>query len=227
MKIQCLCILIITYMLVLLPFAHANSFNADGSSCNISAATTLQQLCPAGFGMPNYPPVASQISNNPNNANMIVQAAKYNAVPVNLALAVAASEGGMSSCAGSNTGVKGPMQVTIGTANGYGLNRNINTQNIKAGVLTLKHAISVCGSSSDIACLASVYNGSTAAQQKTWTGHVSNYLGQMASKNLSLPMGCNVCTGSGGLTTPNNAAGTVGTPSPTNNWISSSTPLTT
>lgn len=171
--------------------ALANQYNADAASCDGSSPKTLAQLCPGGFGVPSYPNIGSQMANQPNNANMIIDAAKKAGIDPKLALAVAGAEGGMSSCAGSFSGVKGPMQLTQSTGNSYGQNRDINSQNITGGVAVLKAAIASCGSSTNIACLASRYNGSTQAEQTNWTTKVTQYKGQLDSMaTSSIPSGC-------------------------------------
>ena len=83
------------------------------------------------------------------------------------ALGVAFHESRFDSNAGSPTGVRGVMQLTQRTARSLGYDRNINEQNIQGGMQALRNAVDRCGST-DYACLARNYNGSTPAQQAAW-----------------------------------------------------------
>src|SRR5215207_8039325 len=60
------------------------------------------------------------------------------------------------------------MQLTKRTGQDLGgFDRDINEQNIEGGVKLLGKAIGRCGET-DFKCLASMYNGSTAAEQSGW-----------------------------------------------------------
>lgn len=105
---------------------------------------------------------------------MIVAAAEQQGVPADLALAVSYHESeGFNSCAGSSTGVVGPMQLTKGTAKSLGYDRDVNEQNIQGGVAVLKQAVNACGTT-NYACLSAHYNGSTATQQAQWARGVAS-----------------------------------------------------
>lgn len=109
--------------------------NGDGLLKN---NTPLDQRRPNGFGQFNPGSLQQAINNQPTNIEMIVAAAEQQGVPVDLALAVSYHESeGFNSCAGSDTGVKGPMQLTKNTGNGLGYNRDINEQNIMGGMKLL------------------------------------------------------------------------------------------
>ena len=126
----------------------------------LNSDTSLATLCPNGFGQFQPGSIQNAINNQQGNTQMIVAAAEQDGVPVDLALAVAYHESeGFNSCAGSDTGVKGPMQLTQTTARGLGYNRDINEQNIKGGMAVLKRAFDICGAT-NYACLSSNYNGS-------------------------------------------------------------------
>jgi soluble lytic murein transglycosylase-like protein len=108
------------------------------------------------------------------NVKLIRYYAQKYGVPEGLALSVAYQESRLDSCAGSPTGVKGVMQLTKGTGNGMGFDRDINEQNIEGGVKYLGMGVSKCGAS-NYSCLSSWYNGSDAAQQKQWAGGVGRW----------------------------------------------------
>lgn len=96
----------------------------------------------------------------------------------------------MSACAGSHTGVQGPMQLTQATGRSFGMDRGILSENINGGVLTLKDAIRRCGGDSNIRCLADKYNGSTEAERRNWTSGVTRRLA--ALQTTPIPNGCDV-----------------------------------
>lgn len=132
------------------------------TNCNISQKEKNRRL---------YRSPAHAVKEDAKNVELIKHyAEKYN-VPVGLALAVAHAESGISTCSGSPTGVKGVMQLTKRTGKGMGFDRDINEENIEGGVKYLGMGVNKCGST-DYACLASWYNGSTAAEQKNWAGKV-------------------------------------------------------
>lgn len=132
------------------------------TNCNISQKEKNRRL---------YRSPAQAVQEDAKNVELIKHyAEKYN-VPVGLALAVAHAESGISTCSGSPTGVKGVMQLTKRTGKNMGFDRDINEENIEGGVKYLGLGVNKCGST-DYACLASWYNGSTAAEQKNWAGKV-------------------------------------------------------
>lgn len=179
-------------------FGQSANYVRDGSSCDLNDGTTLRELCPNGMGLPTYPSTQDMMTRSPNIANMVVDAANQYGVDPRLALAVSAHEGAMSACAGSFSGVQGPMQLTQATGRSYGMDRGVLSQNIKGGMLTLKAAIKSCGGSSNIRCLADRYNGSTESQRRNWTNDVTRRLAGL--QTASIPAGCNgsaVCSGPG------------------------------
>jgi len=132
------------------------------TNCNISQKEKNRRL---------YRSPAQAVKEDAKNVELIkYYAEKYN-VPIGLALSVAHAESGISTCSGSPTGVKGVMQLTKRTGKGMGFDRDINEENIEGGVKYLGMGVNKCGST-DYACLASWYNGSTAAEQKNWAGKV-------------------------------------------------------
>ncbi|WP_457661949.1 transglycosylase SLT domain-containing protein [Sinorhizobium medicae] len=132
------------------------------TNCNISQKEKNRRL---------YRSPAQAVNEDANNVELIKHYAKKHNVPVGLALSVAHAESGISTCSGSPTGVKGVMQLTKRTGKGMGFDRDINEENIEGGVKYLGIGVNKCGST-DYACLASWYNGSTAAEQKNWAGKV-------------------------------------------------------
>ena len=170
--------------------ADANGFNRDAHSCDLAQRTSLRELCPTGFGMPAYGSTPDIMARNPNIAGMVVDSAKRYGVDPRLALAVSAHEGAMSACAGSFSGVQGPMQLTRETGRGYGLDRDILVDNIDGGMLTLRDAIRGCGGDRNIRCLADRYNGSTEAQRRRWTADVTQRLASLNQPGQAAPAGC-------------------------------------
>ncbi|WP_284283886.1 transglycosylase SLT domain-containing protein [Mesorhizobium amorphae] len=189
------------------PVAQANSFDQDASSCDLHDKTTLRSLCTNGAGLPSYPSTQEMMERSPNIANMIVDAANKYGVDPKLALAVSAHEGAMSACAGSFSGVLGPMQLTGATGRAYGMDRGILSENIEGGVMTLRDAVKSCGGTSSIRCLADRYNGSTESQRRNWTNDVNRRYAALNSAGQSIPQGCGaqaVCQmGPGDFPTPN------------------------
>ena len=153
--------------------------------------TPLSQLCPSGFGQFNPGSISNAMSDQQDNVNMITSAAEDAGVPADLALAVAYHESeGFNSCAGSPTGVKGPMQLTQDTAKGYGFDRNINEQNIKGGMAVLKDTIAACGTT-NFTCLAAHYNGSpTPGEQAGWARGVKKANDQLKNDTALLAQSC-------------------------------------
>lgn len=172
------------------PAFSQNAYSRDGSSCDLNSRTRLSELCPNGMGMPTYGSQADLIANNPNIAAMIVQASQEYGVDPNLALAVSGHEGAMSACAGSFSGVQGPMQLTQGTGRLFGMDRGVLSDNIRGGVLTLRDAVRRCGGTSDMRCIANIYNGSTESQRQQWTRDVQNRYAQMQNGNATAPPPC-------------------------------------
>jgi hypothetical protein len=174
-----------------LDVAAQNSFSRDGTSCDLNSRQRLSDVCPNGFGMPSGGSQADLLARFPNIAGMIVQAANEYGVDPRVALAVAGHESRMSACAGSPTGVQGPMQLTITTGRGFDMDRGILSENIRGGMLTLRDAIRRCGGTGNIRCLADRYNGSNEGERVSWTDGVTNRLSQMNSQNLQMPAACN------------------------------------
>jgi hypothetical protein len=166
-------------------------FNSDAQTCSSDQNTTLRDLCPNGFGQPDWSGgMQAYINRQPNIANMIVDSARRNGIDPNLALAVAGTESGLSACSGSFSGVRGPMQLTRDTARGYGYDRDVLTGNIDGGMRTLRDAIRSCGGTSNIRCLADRYNGSTETERVNWTNKTTLNLAQMKNGTASAPAGC-------------------------------------
>lgn len=132
------------------------------TNCNISRKEKHRRL---------YRSPAQAVKEDAKNIELIKHYAEKHSVPVGLALSVAHAESGISTCSGSPTGVKGVMQLTKRTGKGMGFDRDINEENIEGGVKYLGMGVNKCGST-DYSCLASWYNGSTAAEQKNWAGKV-------------------------------------------------------
>lgn len=133
------------------------------TNCNISQKEKNRRL---------YRSPAQAVKEDAKNVELIKHYAEKYDVPVGLALAVAHAESGISTCSGSPTGVKGVMQLTKKTGQGMGFDRDINEENIEGGVKYLGMGVNKCGST-DYACLASWYNGSTATEQANWAGKVA------------------------------------------------------
>lgn len=174
------------------------------TNCNISQKEENRRL---------YRSPAQAVSEDTSNVELIKHYAdKYN-VPVGLALSVAHAESGISTCSGSPTGVKGVMQLTKRTGKGMDLDRDINEENIEGGVKYLGLGVNKCGTT-DYTCLASWYNGSTAAEQKNWAGKVGRnhgwfnaYAGGSNIEEISSPsFKSTVDYGSGATRNANGAA---------------------
>jgi soluble lytic murein transglycosylase-like protein len=106
-----------------------------------------------------------------DNAALIVEAAIQHSAPPDLALAVAYHESRIDTCAASPTGVKGVMQMTESTAEWLGFDRDVNADNIQAGVKFLARIVRTCGRSY-YRCLAARYNGSTRRERRRWAAGV-------------------------------------------------------
>ncbi|GLK73659.1 transglycosylase SLT domain-containing protein [Ancylobacter dichloromethanicus] len=145
---------------------------ADGDRM-LQNRDSLVSLCPDGFTSKSGGSLPTAMKNQPNNVAMVYAAAQNAGVPTDLALAVSYHESvGFNSCAGSDTGVKGPMQLTKKTGAQYGYNRDINQENILGGMQVLKAAYNACGY--DYSCLASRYNGSPRpGEQAGWAKGVA------------------------------------------------------
>ncbi len=163
----------------------------DGNAA-LNQNTSLQSLCPGGFtsnaGALGPSDISAAMNAQPDNVAMIKAAAANAGVPADLALAVSFQESRFNSCAGSPTGVKGPMQLTQGTARALGYNRDINEQNIKGGMAVLKQAVNKCGTT-NYACLSASYNGSNPTQQAQWAEGVQNADNKLQN-NPSLVASC-------------------------------------
>ena len=160
--------------------------------------TPLSQLCPKGFGQFSPGSVQQAIGRQSTNVSMITAAAEQQGVPVDLALAVSYHESeGFNSCAGSDTGVKGPMQLTQRTANSLGYNRDINEQNIMGGMKLLKQCDNRCGDTA-FACLSACYNGSPRpGEQAGWARGVQNAYGKLHNDPSLLASALSACSSSG------------------------------
>ncbi|ANH08615.1 transglycosylase SLT domain-containing protein [Shinella sp. HZN7] len=172
------------------------------TNCNISQKEKNRRL---------YRSPAQAVKEDAKNVELIKHYAEKYDVPVGLALSVAHAESGISTCSGSPTGVKGVMQLTKKTGKGMGFDRDINEENIEGGVKYLGMGVNKCGST-DYACLASWYNGSTAAEQKNWAGKVGRnhawfnaYSGGSNIEDISSPS-FYVDYGSGATRSSNSAA---------------------
>jgi hypothetical protein len=152
--------------------------------------TPLSQACPNGFGQQKFGSIQDQITTHQENTSMIVAAAEQQGVPADLALAVSYHESeGFNSCAGSATGVVGPMQLTKGTARSLGYDRDINEQNIQGGVAVLKQAVNACGAT-NYSCLSAHYNGSTVTQQAQWAAGVASADGKLKADPAMVASAC-------------------------------------
>ncbi|RWO03507.1 MAG: hypothetical protein EOS07_33885 [Mesorhizobium sp.] len=116
------------------------------------------------------------LARDAGNVSLIRYYAKKYGISEGLALSVSYQEARFDTCAGSHTGVKGAMQLTKGTGRGLGFDRDINEQNIEGGVKLLSQAVKKCGGT-NYTCLASYYNGSTAAEQANWAAGVGRWHG--------------------------------------------------
>ena len=154
--------------------------------------TPLADLCPKGFGQFHPQSIGQAIKDQQSNAKMIVAAAQDGGVPVDLALAVSYHESeGFNSCAGSDTGVKGPMQLTQATGRSYGYNRDVNEQNVKGGMAALKSAVDKCGGATDFTCLARYYNGSPRpGEHAGWARGVQRDYGELRSNPVLAASAC-------------------------------------
>lgn len=174
------------------------------TNCNISQKEKNRRL---------YRSPAQAVKEDAKNVELIKHYAEKYDVPVGLALSVAHAESGISTCSGSPTGVKGVMQLTKRTGKGMGFDRDVNEENIEGGVKYLGMGVNKCGST-DYACLASWYNGSTAAEQKNWAGKVGRnhtwfnaYAGSSNIEDISSPSYKSyVDYGSGATRSSNSAA---------------------
>ncbi|WP_421580984.1 transglycosylase SLT domain-containing protein [Shinella sp. M31] len=175
------------------------------TNCNISRKEKNRRL---------YRSPARAVNEDADNVELIKHYAEKHNVPVGLALAVAHAESGISTCSGSPTGVKGVMQLTKRTGKGMGFDRDINEENIEGGVKYLGMGVNKCGST-DYACLASWYNGSTAAEQNNWAGKVgrnhawfNSYAGGSNIEDISSPSYKSYVDYGSGATRSSNSAAT-------------------
>jgi hypothetical protein len=173
--------------------------------------TPLSQLCPNGFGQFNPGSLQQAIGNQPTNVAMITAAAEQQGVPVDLALAVSYHESeGFNSCAGSDTGVKGPMQLTQRTGNSLGYNRDVNEQNIMGGMKLLKQCDNRCGDTG-FSCLSACYNGSPRpGEQAGWARGVQNAYQKLHDEPALLASATSNCSSFGSNSRcPDTAGGVV------------------
>ena len=180
--------------------------------------TPLSQLCPNGFGQFNPGGLQQAIGNQPTNVAMITAAAEQQGVPTDLALAVSYHESeGFNSCAGSDTGVKGPMQLTQRTGNSLGYNRDINEQNISGGMKLLKQCDNKCGDTG-FSCLSACYNGSPRpGEQAGWARGVQNAYGKLHNDPSLLASATSKCSPSDSNSNcPDTASGVVASSTATN-----------
>jgi len=139
------------------------NYYKSGVNCNLSGKEKAQNMRRS----PNQ-----AMSEEAHNVGLVRSAAQEYGVPEELALAVAYHESRFDTCAGSPTGVKGVMQLTKRTGRGLGFDRDINEENIKGGMATLKRAKEYCGNT-NYACLAKYYNGSSTGEQAQWANGVA------------------------------------------------------
>lgn len=173
--------------------------------------TPLSELCSNGFGQFNPGSLQQAINNQPTNVEMVTAAAQQQGVPVDLALAVSYHESeGFNSCAGSDTGVKGPMQLTQRTGNSLGYNRDINEQNIMGGMKLLKQCDNKCGDTG-FSCLSACYNGSPRpGEQAGWARGVQNAYTKLHNDPSLLASATSKCSSSGSNSNcPDTAGGVV------------------
>jgi soluble lytic murein transglycosylase-like protein len=171
----------------------ASASNCPTGDALLKNNTPLASQCPNGFtsnpsalGSSN---IGTAMQSQSSNVQMISAAAQNDGVPVDLALAVSYQEARFNSCAGSQTGVKGPMQLTQQTAKGLGYNRDIDQQNIQGGMGVLKQAVNACGAT-NYACLSAHYNGSNPTQQAQWAQGVQNADQQLKNNPTLLASSC-------------------------------------
>jgi soluble lytic murein transglycosylase-like protein len=137
----------------------ASSETAPSNVCAIPSSEKVRRISRS---------ISTAMSEEAHNAALVADAADRHGVPKPLALAVAFHESRLDTCAKSHTGVKGVMQVTGRTARTYRLDRDLNRDNVEAGVRVLRAAIRTCGAR-DYGCLAARYNGSTKVERAKWS----------------------------------------------------------
>jgi hypothetical protein len=181
--------------------------------------TSLASLCPNGFTSQSGGDMATAMDRQKNNVSMVYASAQNMGVPPELALAVSYHEAvGFNSCAGSDTGVRGPMQLTKRTGRSYGYDRDINEQNVNGGMKVLKTAYDRCGM--DYACLSANYNGSPRpGEQAGWARGVGAAHQKLLNTPSLMAKACSgaqpaACVSPGDFpnpgTTPSLVAGTLG-----------------
>ena len=213
--------LIITFSV--LQITSSSASNCPTGDAKLKNNTPISTQCPNGFtsnaaklGSSN---IQTAMQSQSNNVQMVSAAAQNDGVPINLALAASYQESRFNSCAGSQTGVLGPMQLTQVTGKSLGYNRSIDQQNIKGGMAVLKQAINACGTS-NYACLSAHYNGSNAKQQAQWANGVKNADAKLKNMNNLATLACKGSTCKPSGTTPQ-------TPTPTNNFPTSTQTILT
>ncbi|PPQ29283.1 hypothetical protein CCR94_15885 [Rhodoblastus sphagnicola] len=102
----------------------ASASNCPSGDALLKNNTPLASQCPNGFtsnpGALGSSNVGAAMQSQSSNVQMISAAAQNDGAPVDLALTVSYQEARFNSCACSQTGVKGPMQLTQQTAKGLG-----------------------------------------------------------------------------------------------------------
>jgi hypothetical protein len=198
--------------LLLLTLVSTIAFAGDCPNCDdlLKNNTPLSQLCPNGFGQFNPGSLQQAIGSQPTNVAMITAAAEQQGVPADLALAVSYHESeGFNSCAGSDTGVKGPMQLTQRTGNSLGYNRDINEQNIMGGMTLLKQCDNKCGDTA-FGCLSACYNGSPRpGEQAGWARGVQNAYSQLHNDPSLLASATSTCSSGSNSSCPDACGGVV------------------
>ena len=188
--------------------------------------TPLTSLCPNGFTSRPGGDIGTAMDRQRNNVAMVYASAQNTGVPPELALAVSYHESvGFNSCAGSDTGVKGPMQLTQRTGRAYGFNRDINEQNINGGMAVLKAAYDKCGM--NYTCLSANYNGSPRpGEQAGWARGVQAAHQRLLNTPGLMAKACNgesaaACLGPGDFPgrEPGSQIATAGAPVPSSSDI--------
>jgi hypothetical protein len=209
------------------PFAFATNCAAGDQALAANQNTSLRSQCPNGFTGAIRGSLQQSMADNPQIAQMVSASAQQQGVPVSLALAVAYQESRFNPCAGSFSGVLGPMQLTTRTASSLGYDRNMLGQNIDGGMAVLRRAVNACGTS-DYACLASRYNGSSPNQQADWARGVGAADQQLQNNQALQDQAC-----SGNSTAPttpvrpinNQTGGECPTPEGSNSTTNPNTPV--
>ncbi|MGE7156742.1 transglycosylase SLT domain-containing protein [Methylorubrum rhodesianum] len=179
---------------VIVAATAAYASNCPSGDAMLKNNTPLNQLCPNGFTSKSGGSIENAMANQKDNVAMVYASAQNTGVPTDLALAVSYHESvGFNSCAGSDTGVKGPMQLTQRTARSLGFDRDINQQNINGGMAVLKRAYDKCGY--NYTCLSANYNGSPRpGEQAGWARGVEAATNKFKNNPKLLASACNEST---------------------------------